>query len=122
MATRYASCRALAPLRYCSPTATLRHQAPASAAPPTTAATESWRAVMASELEPETFYCPIAYTRAPFVNVYALYRRGAPAIPSAKSEATEPVGDRHFLLAGPQTAEPHLTTSDAPAWTTTAPL
>ena len=106
MSTRpQAPCLALALMLYCFPASTIRHQAPAPAAPTAPVAAESWREVMASELEPETFYCPIAYTRAPFVNVYALYRRGAPEIPSAKSEATEPVGDRHFLLAGQQTAE-----------------
>ena len=100
----YATCLALALMLYCFPASSLRHQAPVPAAPATNQAAESWREVMASELEPETFYCPIAYTRAPFVNVHALYRRGASEIPQAKSEATEPTGEHHFLLSGQQTA------------------
>jgi len=99
-----ATCLALALVLYCIPELSLRHQAQLPAAPAANEATESWREVMASELEPETFYCPIAYTRAPFVNVHALYHRGASEIPQAKSEATEPAGEHHFLLSGQQTA------------------
>lgn len=100
-----APCLALFLVLYCSPAFAPRPQAQAPTALPSNQAAESWREVMASELEPETFYCPIAYTRAPFVNVYALYRRGAPEIPQARSEAPEPADAGHFLLAGQQTAE-----------------
>ena len=96
-----ASCLALFLVLYCSSDSALRHPAQAPAVEPAA----DWREVMASELEPETFYCPIAYARAPFVNVYALYRRGAPEVARPRDDGHESAGTRHFLLAGQQTAE-----------------
>ena len=47
-----------------------------------------------------------AHTRAPFVNVYAIYRRGLPDVLRlrAREEATPDVSRRHFLLSGQKTA------------------
>ena len=47
-----------------------------------------------------------AHTRAPFVNVYAIYRRGLPEVLRlrAKEEATPDVTTHHFLLTGQKTA------------------
>ncbi|HEV8240867.1 MAG TPA: hypothetical protein VGS57_15990 [Thermoanaerobaculia bacterium] len=47
-----------------------------------------------------------AHTRAPFVNVFAIYRRGLPDVlrQRAREEATPDVTTHHFLLTGQQTA------------------
>jgi hypothetical protein len=105
-----ASCLALFLVLYSTSAQSPRQQTQAPDVPSLKESSDSWREVMASELEPQTFYCPIAYTRAPFVNVHALYRRGAPGIAEARTESTEPVGERNFLLAGQQTAELRPTT------------
>jgi hypothetical protein len=47
-----------------------------------------------------------AHTRAPFVNVFAIYRRGLPDVlrMRAQEEATPDVSRHHFLLTGQKTA------------------
>lgn len=47
-----------------------------------------------------------AHTRAPFVNVFAIYRRGLPDVLRlrAQEEATPDVSRHHFLLSGQKTA------------------
>ena len=66
--------------------------------------------------EPTVLYYPVAsslqqptmaaHTRAPFVNVYAIYRRGAADVLRlrAREEATPDVTLHHFLLTGQKTA------------------
>jgi hypothetical protein len=47
-----------------------------------------------------------AHTRAPFVNIFAIYRRGLPDVLRlrAQEEATPDVSRHHFLLSGQKTA------------------
>jgi len=47
-----------------------------------------------------------AHTRAPFVNIFAIYRRGLPDVLRlrAQEEATPDVSRHHFLLNGQKTA------------------
>lgn len=47
-----------------------------------------------------------AHTRAPFVNIFAIYRRGLPDVLRlrAQEEATPDVSRQHFLLSGQKTA------------------
>jgi len=59
-----------------------------------------------------------AHTRAPFVNVFAIYRRGLPDVLRlrAQEEATPDVSRHHFLLTGQKTAALSSTgTGDVPS-------
>jgi hypothetical protein len=103
-----ATCLALALVLYCIPESSLQQPAPSPAVPPPNEEAgrpAGWREVMASELEPETFYCPIAYGHAPFINVFAIHRSGEPEVARPRVDAAEPAGTSHFLFAGQQTAE-----------------
>jgi len=59
-----------------------------------------------------------AHTRAPFVNVFAIYRRALPDVLRlrAREEATPDVSRHHFLLTGQKTAALSPTaTGDVPS-------